>query len=742
MSINFVKPIITINGTGNENKTFKFYEKGFEINSKIQEPTWQDVTISGQMSLTLLNAKANSLSYLKAFGKCEQRNLPSAYQQVEWLQSDGACYIDTGRVPNMTDIIEQKFKKVGTDTSTSAWYGSMPSSSVVLPRFGMGTYGRQDLFFGANATVSFLRNVDANDHTIRWQCTNLREGHYEYTLDGVQYSTTTMGNSFDSVSLTSYLFARHGTDGVQTYDGEGTRIYYHKEYLSDETIQLDLVPCRRASDGTLGMYDLVAEIFHPGYGSGTLTAGAEVVPTPDNPMDIICNNGVLKFGKSITIDSTRIFAYINPDGFWISSSDSYSVAIPVVTGKKYIISFTNTDSDTVGTIFRYGFSDTNSPTGQTLTQWVRTTPQDTPSVELTAVKSYLIIQMGANVAGGNISNGYITLKEATIYIDGTQETIKVNYFDKNTMVVEGKFVRAGGVSTDRPLGSETINDQWNCSTYIKVEPNTEYTTVVPFYQEASAAGLVFFSSNTVESAISGISTSGQASTTYTFTTPNNCKYIRFSWNNSRGNDVYLIKTGNTATAENLLSVGNYKDVQSVIDGSVTRNVGIKILNGSEDWRATSTYTNKFYLTNNFQYLKTGTTIGYCTHFGFQTPLPNTGDLRYNNAAFYYGAGANIHELYLAIQSDTTMSANDLKQWLASQYANGTPVIVVYPLATPTTETVTGQPMTIQAGTNIIQVTQSSINGLELEAQYKAGVGVTVTQIEDVNLDNSVTVTIS
>lgn len=203
------------------------------------------------------------------------RLIPEEYTEVEWLQSDGACYIDLNRVPNMDDIVEQKFKKVGTGTSTSAWYGSMPSSSVVQPRFGMGTY-TQGLFFGANTTVSFSSDIDTNVHEIRWQCTNLSSGQYVYTLDGEQHTKIGTGSSSDPVTLTSYLFARHGTGGVQTYDNEGTRIYYHKEYLSNGTIQLDLVPCRRVSDGTLGMYDLVAEIFHPGQGSGSFTAGPAI----------------------------------------------------------------------------------------------------------------------------------------------------------------------------------------------------------------------------------------------------------------------------------------------------------------------------------------------------------------------------------------------------------------------------------------------------------------------------------
>ena len=64
------------------------------------------------------------------------------------------------------------------------------------------------------------------------------------------------------------------------------------------------------------------------------------------------------------------------------------------------------------------------------------------------------------------------------------------------------------------------------------------------------------------------------------------------------------------------------------------------------------------------------------------------------------------------------SVTDFKQWLSDQYNAGTPVIIVYPLATATTETVTGQTLNVQAGTNYATITQASLDNLELEVKYK------------------------
>ena len=65
--------------------------------------------------------------------------------------------------------------------------------------------------------------------------------------------------------------------------------------------------------------------------------------------------------------------------------------------------------------------------------------------------------------------------------------------------------------------------------------------------------------------------------------------------------------------------------------------------------------------------------------------------------------------------------SDLTTYLSDQYNSGNPVIVIYPLATATSETVAGQNLNIQSGTNIVEITQASIDNLSLEVSYKGTV---------------------
>ena len=170
--------------------------------------------------------------------------------------------------------------------------------------------------------------------------------------------------------------------------------------------------------------------------------------------------------------------------------------------------------------------------------------------------------------------------------------------------------------------------------------------------------------------------------------------------------------GNTATCEPLLAVGDYTDVQEILSGAVTRNVGIKVLTGEENFE-TATATNCYSLTNT---LGTGNfsdrTIA-CSHFGSTSTLPGTDDRQ--GLAFVVNKGS---EYTIAFGAKTQFSTQtQWKNWLAAQAAAGTPVIVVYPLATAITESVTGQTLQVQAGDNTLEITQASLNNLELEAKY-------------------------
>ena len=311
-------------------------------------------------------------------------------------------------------------------------------------------------------------------------------------------------------------------------------------------------------------------------------------------------------------------------------------------------------------------------------------------------------------------------------------------FDKNNLNYIAGYLTVNGNKIESSSKTETY--------YIECNPNTTYTLQ---REKVKTSGQVFrFASYsevpTYNNQFTGMVGGLTDDLTLTITTGANDKYLAFSIGNVLHTDTkYIDKVqieqgstatqyrpyrqiytdgttetikdslNNTATAENLLSAGTYKDVQEVISGSVTRNVGIKVLDGTENWTYELRYSRfRIDIDNLKAVAPTRTTPLICTQYQPITDGRAIGDVPDYSV---YGVQVN-NEMY--IKTTQFNNVGQFKQYLADQCANGTPVIIVYPLETPTTETVTEQSMNIQKGTNIIEVTEASLDDLELEAKYK------------------------
>ena len=165
---------------------------------------------------------------------------------------------------------------------------------------------------------------------------------------------------------------------------------------------------------------------------------------------------------------------------------------------------------------------------------------------------------------------------------------------------------------------------------------------------------------------------------------------------------------NIATAEMLLAIGDFKDEQELLSGNVTHKFKVLVLNGTETWTKAS--AGGFYNTiSDIEQSVTGTNTCLCTHFvqaENSTTEMDTFCVRLNHNGFLFNW-------------DSSKTVAQWQAWLAEQYSNGTPVIVIYPLETPTTETVTVQTLNTQSGNNTLTITQASLNNLALSANYEA-----------------------
>ena len=165
----------------------------------------------------------------------------------------------------------------------------------------------------------------------------------------------------------------------------------------------------------------------------------------------------------------------------------------------------------------------------------------------------------------------------------------------------------------------------------------------------------------------------------------------------------------TATCEDLLWVWDYKDEQEILSGDVTIKCWVAVLDWTENW--TQTGSSSGYVKFWTEDVKNATwwqdSLWYSTHY----------NCAYANTPWNFYWSANLNSLQIITESGTTLS--DFKSFLANQLSAWTPVIVVYPLATPTTLSVAWQTLSIPAWDSRIEIVEWSILDLPLYAKYKS-----------------------
>ena len=189
--------------------------------------------------------------------------LPDGYTQVEYIQSSGTQYINTGyKLQNTDQLIVDML--VGQSGGSYVEFGFRSDSSA---KNSMYSIDGRFVYGDANGYVaSSDKLVTINErHLIIVNGNN-------YFVDDVK---TTMSKTFtNGNNLDLYLFAynNNGSVGAQS---PSTRIYGVQIINSSRACVRNLIPVRNPS-GALGLYDLVENKFYANAGSGTFTAGADV----------------------------------------------------------------------------------------------------------------------------------------------------------------------------------------------------------------------------------------------------------------------------------------------------------------------------------------------------------------------------------------------------------------------------------------------------------------------------------
>ena len=171
----------------------------------------------------------------------------------------------------------------------------------------------------------------------------------------------------------------------------------------------------------------------------------------------------------------------------------------------------------------------------------------------------------------------------------------------------------------------------------------------------------------------------------------------------------------TATVSDLLAVGDYKDTHELISGLVTHRIGYKVFDGTETWQAYSGISGLFYSDDAVSDVLIGapSTATLCTHYA---PTDN-GVMAYDYTIRFQISGSQVSSNRIYIRDTRETTATAFANRLATEYASGNPVVVLYPLATSTTEQLTAQPMDTARGDNVVE-SENSVPQVSATIVYK------------------------
>ena len=231
--------------------------------------------------------------------------LPNEYQEVEYIESTGTQYIDTGVAPTNKTNIKLDIEFISGESDK--WI------PLIAERTKVSDYSGFSAMFGiwinSNTKEIALNYVDTDTAGITG--TNGDGRHIYSNTENKFYLDNTLIKTLSTSSFTStinlYVFALNesivSSTNIETRNC--TAKLYELKIYDDNILIRDFVPCYRKSDNEIGLYDLVNNVFYTNAGTGVFTMGAIIGSEDINLNPVLNNKKIMKIYKGNTLKYYR-----------------------------------------------------------------------------------------------------------------------------------------------------------------------------------------------------------------------------------------------------------------------------------------------------------------------------------------------------------------------------------------------------------------------------------------------------
>lgn len=214
-----------------------------------------------------LNERLTAAGYVTGYQRIEIPHkggggLPEGYTELEYIESTGTQYIDTGFKPNQdTRVVVKAVVKVsnvanwlfGSRTANGSQQFSFLGASAGYFR---ADYANSQTPFDASLNTDQPITIDANKNTT-------------YILELSASKTVPYSNFASNSNL--HLFAICTNGVVST----GKVVIFYCKIYDGDTLVRDYVPCK-SENGDVGLFDTVTNALYKNNGTGVFTEGAEI----------------------------------------------------------------------------------------------------------------------------------------------------------------------------------------------------------------------------------------------------------------------------------------------------------------------------------------------------------------------------------------------------------------------------------------------------------------------------------
>lgn len=199
--------------------------------------------------------------------------LPSGYTQLEYIESSGTQYIDTGFLPDSNTKVEAEFEITSLDPSSwqfQTFFGEQSASSDFLVFCDALSSTHTIYATTVDSYLSFL-SVFAETNTKY----HLIFRNNACSINGENQEAA--GKTFNS-PISMAIFAQNS---YGTFNANSSLILYNFKIWDGDTLSRDFTPCKNAA-GEAGLYDSVGGQFYGNEGTGVFIAGPAVAQVGDS----------------------------------------------------------------------------------------------------------------------------------------------------------------------------------------------------------------------------------------------------------------------------------------------------------------------------------------------------------------------------------------------------------------------------------------------------------------------------